>query len=133
MKIKLFLPLIAALLFSSAIMDQFHIGIKGGANIFKVDGQSFKNEFRYGYHLGGFMELGLGNKWSINPEVIFNQYPTTVDSNFKHIYQNVFNPSYQSDVKLNYLSIPIVLNKGRPAFSGTQQDNRILGRSGEGS
>jgi hypothetical protein len=110
MKTKLFLPLIAALLFSQAIMAQFHIGIKGGANIIKIDGRSFKDEFRYGYHLGGFMELGLGTNWSINPEVLFNQYSTTVDSNFNHIYQNVLNPSYQSHVKLNYLSIPIVIN-----------------------
>jgi len=110
MKTKLFLPLISALLFSQAIMAQFHIGIKGGANIIKIDGRSFKDEFRYGYHLGGFMELGLGNGLSINPEVLFNQYSTTVDSNFNHIYQNVLNPSYQSHVKLNYLSIPIILN-----------------------
>jgi Outer membrane protein beta-barrel domain len=110
MKTKLFLPLIAALLFSQAIMAQFHIGIKGGANIIKIDGRSFKDEFRYGYHLGGFIELGLNKDWSINPEILFNQYATTVDSNFNHIYQNVFNPAYQSHVKLNYLSIPIILN-----------------------
>jgi hypothetical protein len=106
MKTKV-LPLIAALLFSQVMFAQFHIGIKGGANIIKIDGKSFKDEFRFGYHLGGFMEIGLNNKWSVNPEVIFNQYSTTVDSNFKHIYQDVFK---QSNVKLNYLSIPIVLN-----------------------
>jgi hypothetical protein len=110
MKTKLFLPFIAAILLSQAIMAQFHIGIKGGTNIIKVDGRSFKDEFRYGYHIGGFMELGLNNKWSVNPEVLFNQYSTTLDSNFKNIYQNVLNPSYQSKVKLNYLSIPIILN-----------------------
>lgn len=110
MKTKPFLPLIAALLFSQAIMAQFHIGIKGGANIIKIDGRSFKDEFRYGYNLGGFVELGLSKDLSINPEVLFNQYTTTLDSNFNHIYQNVFNPAYQSRVKLNYLSIPIILN-----------------------
>lgn len=106
MKTKI-LPLIAALLFSHVMFAQFHIGAKAGANIIKIDGKSFKDEFRFGYHLGGFVEIGLKNKWSINPEVIFNQYSTTVDSNFKHIYQDVFR---QSNVKLNYLSIPIILN-----------------------
>jgi hypothetical protein len=110
MKTKLFLPLIVMLLFSQTMLAQFHIGIKGGANIIKVDGKSFKDEFRYGYNLGGFLEIGLNNNWSINPELLFNQYSTTVDSNFNHIYQNVFNPAYQSNVKLNYLSIPIVFN-----------------------
>ena len=109
MKAKI-LTLAIAVVLSQAIMAQFHIGIKGGANIVKVDGRSFKDQFKYGYHLGGFMELGLGHKWGLQPEVLFNQYSTTVDSNFNHIYQNVFNPSYQSNVKLNYLSIPILLN-----------------------
>jgi Outer membrane protein beta-barrel domain len=108
MKTKL-LPLIAALLFSQVMMAQFHIGIKGGTNITKVSGQSFKDEFRYGYHIGGFAEIGFGSKFGIQPEVLFSQYNSTLDSNFKHVYQNVFNASYQSNVKLNYLSIPILL------------------------
>ena len=108
MKTKLF-SLFAALLLSQAMMAQFHLGIKGGANIFKVDGQSFKDEFRYGYHLGGFMEIGLGNKFGFQPEVLFNQFSTTLDSNYKHIYQNIINPN-QSTIKLNYLSVPLILN-----------------------
>ena len=106
---KLFLPLVATLLFSQAMMAQFHIGIKGGANVIKIDGVSFKDQFKYGYHIGGFAEIGLGNKFGIQPEVLFNQYSTTIDSNYKSIYQDVFN-SGQSSVKLNYLSIPILLN-----------------------
>ena len=109
MKTKLFLPLVAALLVSQVMMAQFHIGIKGGANVTKVDGKSFKDEFRYGYHLGGFAEINFpGTKLGIQPEVLFNQYSTRLDSNYKELYENVFN-SGQS-VKLNYISIPILLN-----------------------
>jgi hypothetical protein len=110
MKTKLFLPLIASLLISQALLAQFHIGLKGGANVTKIEGRSFKDEFKYGYHLGGFAEIGLGGKIGIQPEVLFNQYATTVDSSYKEIYENVFNPAYQRNVKLNYLSIPILLN-----------------------
>ena len=109
MKTKLFLCLVGTLLISQAMMAQFHAGIKGGANIYKIDGESFKDQFRYGYHLGGFAEIGLGNKLGLQPEVLWNQVSTSVDSNYKHVYQNVFN-SEQSTVKLNYLSIPILLN-----------------------
>jgi len=108
MKTKLF-SLIAALLVSTFIMAQFHIGIKGGANIAKVDGKSFNEEFRYGYHLGGFAEIGLGAKFHLQPEVVFNQITTTLDSSYKAIYQNIIN-SDQSKVKLGYLSIPILLD-----------------------
>jgi hypothetical protein len=80
MKAKFFLPLLAALFVSSALMAQFHIGFKGGTNITKVDGYSFKDKFNYGYHIGGFAEIGLGEKIGIQPEVLFNQYATTLDS-----------------------------------------------------
>lgn len=107
MKTKLLL-LFAAVLVSAASMAQFHLGIKGGANITKVDGKSFKDEFRYGYHLGGFAEIRMGNKFVLQPEVLFNQYATRLDSNFKNVYQDVFDGN--SNIKLNYISIPIVLN-----------------------
>jgi hypothetical protein len=109
MKVKFFLPLVAALFVSSSMMAQFHIGVKGGANITKVDGASFKDKFSYGYHLGGFAEIGVGRKLAIQPEVLFNQYSTTIDSVYDNVHENIFN-SNQSKVKLNYLSIPVLLN-----------------------
>jgi hypothetical protein len=108
MKSKLF-GLITVLLVSTAALAQFHIGVKAGANMTKIDGKSFKEEFRTGYHLGGFAEIGFGKKFGIQPEVVFNQYSTRVDSNFASIYKNVFNPAYASHIKLNYLTVPILL------------------------
>lgn len=107
MKTK-FLLLFAAIFVSVAGMAQFHLGIKGGANITKVEGKSFRDEFRYGYHLGGFAEVRMGNKFVLQPEVLFNQYASKLDSNFKNVYQDVFNGN--SNIKLNYISIPIVIN-----------------------
>jgi hypothetical protein len=106
MKTKLF-SLFAAMLIAQAMMAQFHIGAKAGANVIKIDGKSFKDQFRYGYHLGGFAEIGFGKKLGIQPEVLYNQYSTVVDSNFSHIYQHALS---NNNVKLNYLSIPILLN-----------------------
>jgi len=109
MKTK-FLSLAAAALFiSQLLMAQFHLGIKAGANITKVDGKSFKQEFKYGYNLGGFAEIGLSSKFSFEPEVLFNQYSSTLDSSYKSIYEGVI-ASNQSKVKLNYLTIPLLLD-----------------------
>jgi hypothetical protein len=138
MKTKL-LSLAVVLLISQAMMAQFHLGIKGGTNITKVEGKSFKQEFMFGYSLGAFAEIGLGNRWMLQPEVLFNQYSSTLDSNYNHIYQNVFNPSYQSSVKLNYLSIPIVLNykligplslQAGPQFGVLMDQNKTLLQNG---
>ena len=109
MKAKLSV-LVVCVLLAQASIAQFRVGIKAGANITKVDGKSFKDEFRYGYHLGGTLEIGLGGKLSIQPEVLFNQYQTRVDSTFKNIYANAADFSNYRDVKLNYLSIPLMLN-----------------------
>lgn len=109
MKTKLSV-LIACLFFTHAALAQLNLGIKAGANISKIDGRSFKDEFRYGYHLGGFAEIGLGGKLGIQPEVLFNQYQTKVDTAFRAIYQNAFEDAKSGEVKLNYLSIPLLLN-----------------------
>ena len=140
MKTKVFLSLLTTLFFSQAIMAQFHIGIKGGANVSKIEGKSFKDEFRYGYHLGGFAEIGLGGKFGVQPEVLFNQFSTTVDSNYKTLYQNVFNPAYQANVKLNYLSIPVLLSykalgnllvlQAGPQFGVLLDNNKTLLQNG---
>src|SRR5215813_6616709 len=108
MKTK-FLTLAAALLVSQLMMAQFHLGFKAGANITKVDGKSFEQQFRYGYNLGGFAEIGLSSKFSFEPEVLFNQYSSTLDSSYRSIYENVI-ASNQSKVKLNYLTIPLLLD-----------------------
>ena len=108
MKTKL-VNLSVALLISQLMMAQFHIGIKAGANITKVDGQSFKQQFEYGYNVGGFAEIKLSDKFSFQPEVLFNQYTSTLDSSYKSIYENVIT-SDQTKVKLNYLTIPLLLD-----------------------
>jgi hypothetical protein len=110
MKTKLFSLIAISVLFSFAATAQFNLGVKGGANISKIEGRSFKEEFRYGYHLGGFVEVGLGGRLGLQPEVLFNQYSTKVDSNFRAIYQNAFSSATNRSVKLNYLSIPVLLN-----------------------
>lgn len=137
MKTK-FLSFFAALLFAQASMAQFHIGIKGGANITKVEGKSFKDEFRYGYSLGGFAEIRMGNKFVLQPEVLFNQYATRLDSNYKNIYHDVFDS--ETHIKLNYLSIPILINykligsflslQAGPQFGVLIDQNRTLLQNG---
>ena len=84
----------------------FHLGIKGGANIFKIDGKAFDDEFKFGYNIGGFAEVGLSKKVSIQPEVLWNQtnYRTATGSHLDTLYKS----NFRGD--LNYLSIPILLN-----------------------
>ena len=109
MKAKIIVALLVLLATSSAIYAQipgFQLGIKGGANFTKIDGQSFNDEFRFGYHLGGFAVLKLTNSIQIQPEVLFNQFNTKTSDDFG----SVGDPDNLKNVKLNYLSIPLLLN-----------------------
>lgn len=99
---------LCALLLANAAFAQFSLGVKAGANLTKVDGRSFKDEFRTGYHIGGFAEIGLGGKLGIQPEVLFNQLQTKVDNTFEEVYREALDASTR-DIKLNYLSIPLLL------------------------
>jgi hypothetical protein len=101
---------ILTLFIAQASMAQFNFGVKAGTNISKIDGKSFKDQFNYGYLAGGFIEIGLGGKLGFQPEVLFTQNQGKVDSNFKVIYQNAFADAKSGNVKLNYLSIPVLLN-----------------------
>lgn len=105
MKTKLLLLAIIFSISNAAFSQKFNIGFKGGANINKLDGKSFSDEFSFGYQLGGFFSIG-GKKFAIQPEILFNQVNVDTSSTFSSVYK--FN---QVDkIQLKYLSIPILLN-----------------------
>lgn len=109
MKSKIF-PLIAMVLLAQATNAQFTGGVKVGANLTKIEGKSFKEEFKTGYHAGAFAMIGLGSKFGIQPEVLWNQTQTKTDTSIKQIPSDAFSSFKNGDVKLDYLSIPILLN-----------------------
>ncbi len=120
--------------------QSFHIGAKAGANLGKIQGQSFKSGFDLGYQLGGFIELDFNNNWGIQPELLFSQTTTTVDSGFASIYQDVVPSVIDDKVHLNYLSIPVLLrlNAGKlltfhigPQFSVLTSSDKTLFQEGK--
>jgi Outer membrane protein beta-barrel domain len=106
MKTKLLLTAAISIISFSAFSQGFKIGAKGGATMNKITGQTFKEEFSYGYHVGGFATIGLGKRFAIQPEVLFNQVNVDTSNKFSAIYQ--FNKL--SGVQLKYISIPLLLN-----------------------
>jgi len=106
MKIKSILFVAVLLCISSSLFSQgVSVGIKGGANLGKISGESFKDQFTLAYHVGGFVTIS-GKKWGIQPEVIFNQVNADTANNFSQVTQ--FN--HISQIQLKSLSIPIMIN-----------------------
>lgn len=100
------LALIITVISTGALAQKVQIGFKGGATINKLSGKTFKEEFSFGYHLGGFFSIGLGKKFAIQPEVMINQINVDTSSSFSNIYK--FNKL--DNVQLKYLTIPVLLN-----------------------
>ncbi len=106
MKTKL-IPFAILLFISSSLFSQtFKLGVKGGANLGKVSGASFKDKFTLGYNVGGFATIGLGDKFAIQPEVMFNQ----VNNDTATSFSEVFKVRNAGQIQLKFLSIPILLN-----------------------
>lgn len=105
------LSLAAALCMAVSTQAQgLHFGIKGGVNITQVDGKAMSDEFKYGYHLGGFAEVGLGKKVFIQPEVLWSQYATQTGHNFNDLVSIAKPGTDNKNITLNYLQIPITAN-----------------------
>ena len=137
-KKSLALMTVALALTTFSFAQGFHVGVKAGANIFKVDGKSFKEEFKFGYNLGAFAEINFNSKWGIQPELLWNQTNYRTGDNFDDLY-----PGGKSDVegKLNYISIPLLLTykpvkilslQAGPQFGIlASQDKDLLGETKE--
>ena len=101
------ISIVALFLFiSSSLFSQgLSIGIKGGANLGKISGHTFKDEFALSYHIGAFATIG-GEKWAIQPEVLFSQINADTSTQFSDVY--AFN--HIGQIELKALTIPILLN-----------------------
>ncbi len=121
--------------------QRFDFGGKIGANMTKIDGTKFKNGFELNYQLGFFGEIDFTKGFGIQPEVLFSQSTSKIDTNgFKSVYQNAPGSLLKRDVKLNYLNIPVLLrlNAGKfltfnvgPQFSILVNNNQDLFSNGK--
>lgn len=104
------------LLTSSSLFSQkLSLGIKGGANLNKISGHTFKDEFALNYHAGVFATIG-GKKWAIQPEVLFSQINADTSTRFSDVYAF----KHIDKIKLKALTIPILLNYNLNKFIALQ-------------
>jgi hypothetical protein len=110
--LSLFLFAIALSTFTFA--QGFHIGLKGGVNMYKMEGKSFNEEFKHSYNAGLFTEINFSPKVGIQPEILWNQAQTRTSTRFKDMYND--GVGELKGVTLNYLSIPLLLNLSPSRF-----------------
>ncbi len=101
----LLLSVMMAAISLPSFSQSFKFGVKAGADINKVTGKSFDEEFKIGYHVGAFATIQM-NKIGIQPEVYFSQVNAKKGSDSSAF----FNINNIREAKLSYLNIPILVN-----------------------
>jgi hypothetical protein len=87
-----------------------HIGIKGGANLIKLDGKGWDAGMKYGFHAGGLVQLKLIGRFSLQTEVLFSQLRADTARDLSEVVDFIRFSESRAEIKLNYLDIPIMLN-----------------------
>lgn len=115
---------------------QLHLGAKAGANLTKIDGESFKSKYQLGYQLGGYVYYDFSNAIGIQTEVQFNQSNTKIADR----YSDVLFDSFDKGKKLNYITVPVLLRLNSqgaltflagPQFSFLADSNRTILQNGK--
>lgn len=88
----------------------FRIGAKGGVNINKISGKSYKEGFNFNFQAGVFMQFNFSNTFGLQPEVNFVQTSSEFTKDPNDIYADIFSGGSQKKSKLNFLEVPVLLN-----------------------
>ncbi|MGN6420469.1 MAG: porin family protein [Pseudobacter sp.] len=95
---RIFLLLAFAGTFAAA-NAQTKIGLKGGLNVADWGGDDADNvDAKIGFHVGGFANFKVGNKFSVQPELTFSTQGGKVDA-----------PGDDAKIRFNYINIPVML------------------------
>lgn len=104
--LSLVLLLLTAVVTDSYAQQSFEWGIKGGGNLMKVGGRSFDGKRYPGFNAGVWGRLNFTSKWSLQPEIVWNQTIAHTSAEFNSIYIG----ASDQQVNLNYAAIPILVS-----------------------
>lgn len=95
MKKLLFIAIVAILGLSNSMNAQnVDFGLKAGLNLSNLTGGDGDRNSLTGLHIGGFVEIGLSDKFSLQPELLYSMQGSEAENTVK--------------VKVDYLAIPLM-------------------------
>ncbi len=87
---------------SLVAQDEVSIGVKGGVNFAKLQGDDIEDaDGRTGFHLGAIVEIPISEKFSIQPEVMYSQQGLQSESTENGV-------DFESTLKLDYINVPVM-------------------------
>ena len=103
---KIILTAVAVFGFVFANAQDTRYGFKGGLNLSNLSGDIEENSTKLGFHLGGFAQIKVSDKFSIQPELLYSEQGTS----FNNVDADFNGSIYTGDVKLklSYINIPVM-------------------------
>jgi Outer membrane protein beta-barrel domain len=89
-----------------------HLGVKGGVNLTKFNGKGWNQELKYGFHAGGFIQLKLAGRFSVQGELLFSQMIADTATDFSEVMDFIRFSETRQTIRFNYMDIPLILNIG---------------------
>jgi Outer membrane protein beta-barrel domain len=89
----------------------WHFGLKADLNLSHIQGNGTASGYTSGFQAGGFAERVLDKTWSLQGELLFTQNNSKRSSiaDFETYYNTSANPFSAEDIKLAYISIPVLI------------------------
>lgn len=99
--------LVFAILLATGFVNaqEIKFGAKLGVNISNFSGDVTDSKSLIGMQLGGFTEIGISDKFAIQPELIFSMQGAKTEYSESDVD---YSYSEKSKTKLNYLNVPIL-------------------------
>ncbi|WP_029272292.1 porin family protein [Flavobacterium sp. KJJ] len=95
---RIILTVLAIMAFGFANAQQTRFGVKGGLNVTTFAGGNYWDaKSLVGFQLGGFAEIKIIERLSIQPEVLFSTQGAKLEDSFGDF-----------DTKLNYINVPVL-------------------------
>lgn len=104
-KLAFCLLLLTASVVKSQAQSSLEIGLKAGGDMMKIGGRSFDQKHYPGFVAGVFGKLNFTSKWSLQPELIWNQTVGKTTADFNQIYLGISD----QQVILNYVALPVMV------------------------
>lgn len=98
---KVLLSAVAVMAFMSVSAQETKFGVKAGVNLSTLTGDAEDAKSLVGFHVGGFAEFKLTDKFSIQPEILYSTQGAKSEGSGLGF-------SFEDKTHLSYLNIPVM-------------------------
>ena len=93
---KVLFAAVAVFAFGAANAQEVKFGAKAGLNLSNITGDIEDNSMKLGFQVGGFAEIGISEKFAIQPELLYSAQGTKYDG------------EGNAKTNLDYLNVPVM-------------------------